>query len=102
MEDTFLEYLWFPPYLSFLKGHNNCFLYLMRETSTITSGISYNDYTTKVQKAFAKIHIHVTGIHQFDDPKQAIATAEAIFTGGGKLPLSWSIKESIKTTWSKF
>ena len=25
----------------------------------------------------------MTGIHQFDDPKQAIATAEAIFTGGG-------------------
>jgi len=47
------------------------------------SGISYDKYTLKVQKAFDKIHIKVKGIHEFNDPKQAILDAKAIFTGGG-------------------
>ena len=75
---TFLEYL-LPTLSIFFKGTQQ----LLFIPYARPSGISYDDYTTKVQKAFAKIHIHVTGIHQFDDPKQAIATAEAIFTGGG-------------------
>ena len=47
------------------------------------SGISYDEYTKIVQKAFAKINIDVAGIHQFKNPKEAIRNAEAIFTGGG-------------------
>ena len=47
------------------------------------SGISYDEYTKIVQKAFAKINIDVVGIHQFKNPKEAIRNAEAIFTGGG-------------------
>ena len=47
------------------------------------SGISYDEYTTIVNKAFVKINIDVKGIHQFKNPKAAIQNAEAIFTGGG-------------------
>ena len=47
------------------------------------SGLSHNDYTEKVQVAFAKINIKVKGIHEFVNPIQAIENAEAIFTGGG-------------------
>ncbi|PQJ78555.1 dipeptidase PepE [Polaribacter porphyrae] len=47
------------------------------------SGISYNEYTNIVAKAFSKIDIVVQGIHQFDNPNIAIEKAEGIFTGGG-------------------
>ena len=47
------------------------------------SGISHKAYTSKVSEAFAKIHIKVKGIHEFENPSQAIQNAEAIFTGGG-------------------
>ncbi|MCI2228028.1 dipeptidase PepE [Polaribacter sp. MSW13] len=46
-------------------------------------GISYDDYTKVVEKAFQKINIDVQGIHQFTKPKEAIQNAEGIFTGGG-------------------
>jgi len=47
------------------------------------SGISHEDYTSKVSEAFAKININVKGIHEFESPTEAIKDAEAIFTGGG-------------------
>ncbi len=47
------------------------------------SGISYDDYTQKVAMAFAKINIKVSGIHEFENPIEAVQNAEAIFTGGG-------------------
>ena len=47
------------------------------------SGISYNEYTKIAEKAFAKINIAVKGIHEFNNTKEAIKNAEAIFTGGG-------------------
>jgi dipeptidase E len=46
-------------------------------------GISHEDYTTKVDSAFAKINKEVKGIHEFDDYSSAIKNAEGIFTGGG-------------------
>lgn len=46
-------------------------------------GISHTDYTEKVKVAFAKIDKKVTGIHEFDNSKEAVENAEAIFTGGG-------------------
>lgn len=46
-------------------------------------GITYDDYTSIAKKAFSKIKIVVKGIHEFDNPKQAILESEAIFTGGG-------------------
>lgn len=47
------------------------------------SGISYDDYTSLARKAFAKINIDVKGIHQFENQRKALQSAEAIFTGGG-------------------
>lgn len=47
------------------------------------SGISHEDYTKKVSEAFAKINIKVKGIHEFENPEEAILNAEGIFTGGG-------------------
>ena len=47
------------------------------------SGISHDDYTQKVAEAFAKINKTVKGIHEFENPIEAIQNAEAIFTGGG-------------------
>ena len=74
----FLEYL-IPTLKSFFK-----------EVKTLTfipyarpSGISYNDYTLKTKRVFKKLSIDVKGIHEFDNPIQAISNAEAIFTGGG-------------------
>ncbi len=47
------------------------------------SGITHDDYTRKVSVAFAKINITVNGIHNYENPTEAIQKAEAIFTGGG-------------------
>lgn len=47
------------------------------------SGITHDEYTAKVNTAFQKIDKKVIGIHQFDDPKEALKNAKGIFTGGG-------------------
>ncbi|MDW5290438.1 dipeptidase PepE [Formosa sp. PL04] len=47
------------------------------------SGISHDEYTNKAKDAFSKINIKVEGIHNFKNPTEAIAQAEAIFVGGG-------------------
>lgn len=47
------------------------------------SGISHEDYTAKVKSVFEQINIDVKGLHEFENPKEAIQNAEAIFTGGG-------------------
>lgn len=46
-------------------------------------GISHDEYTQKVQIAFNKIDKKLTGIHEFDNPKDALKNAKGIFTGGG-------------------
>ncbi|MCF6296947.1 MAG: dipeptidase PepE [Flavobacteriaceae bacterium] len=47
------------------------------------SGISYDEYTEKVNESFAKIAIKVKGIHELENAKIAIKNAQAIFIGGG-------------------
>lgn len=47
------------------------------------SGKTYDDYTHIARTAFATIDKKVVGIHEFDNPKEAVQKAEAIFTGGG-------------------
>lgn len=47
------------------------------------SGISHDDYTKKVSEAFTKINISVKGIHEFENPIEALEKAQGIFTGGG-------------------
>lgn len=46
-------------------------------------GISHDAYTEKVASFFKKMNIQVQGLHTFENPKEAILQAEAIFTGGG-------------------
>ena len=46
-------------------------------------GISHQEYTDIVRLAFAKINKKVTGIHEFENAKEAIKNATGIFTGGG-------------------
>jgi dipeptidase E len=48
-----------------------------------SGGITHDEYTAKAALAFAKINITVKGIHEFENPKDAIQNAEGIFTGGG-------------------
>tara|TARA_X000000950_G_scaffold259744_1_gene328428 strand:+ start:307 stop:1008 length:702 start_codon:yes stop_codon:yes gene_type:complete len=47
------------------------------------SGITYDAYTAIAKKGFASINMDVKGIHEFQNSKEAIINAEAIFTGGG-------------------
>lgn len=47
------------------------------------NGISHDKYTQKVSHILAQHHIKVSGIHQHDNPIEAIHNAQAIFTGGG-------------------
>ena len=46
-------------------------------------GITHDEYTANVNKAFSQIGKRVKGIHEFDDPKDAIKNAQGLFTGGG-------------------
>lgn len=46
-------------------------------------GISHEEYTKKVHSVFAALNIEVKGLHEFENPIQAIQEAEGIFTGGG-------------------
>lgn len=74
----YLEYL-----LPTLKSHfKNCKTILFIPYAR-PGGISHDEYTQKATEAFAAIDIKVTGIHEFEDPQDAVKNAEGIFTGGG-------------------
>jgi len=47
------------------------------------SGISHEDYTIIVAESFSKININIKGLHEFQNPIEAIENAEGVFTGGG-------------------
>lgn len=44
---------------------------------------SADDYTAMVAEAFAKVDLKVKGIHEFNNPRQAMQEAEAVAVGGG-------------------
>ncbi|QNJ96871.1 Peptidase E [Constantimarinum furrinae] len=46
-------------------------------------GISHDEYTKVASKAFKKIDKKVVGLHTFSNPKEALANAGGVFTGGG-------------------
>jgi len=74
----YLEYL-----LPTLKSHfKNCKTILFIPYAR-PGGISHEEYTQKATEAFAAIDIKVTGIHEFENPQDAVKNAEGIFTGGG-------------------
>ncbi|WP_140484848.1 dipeptidase PepE [Flavobacterium sp. GSA192] len=92
---SYLEYL-----LPKLKSHfKNCKTVLFIPYAR-PSGISYDEYTQKTASVFAKINIVIKGIHQYENPAQAIQNAEGIFTGGGNtfLLVKQLYHEKIMTT----
>lgn len=46
-------------------------------------GISHDEYTTVVAKAFSTFGKKIVGVHTFDNPAKALQKAKGIFTGGG-------------------
>ncbi len=75
---TYLDYL-----IPELKLHfQNCKSILFIPYAQ-PGGLSNDEYTERVSKAFAKLNIEVKGIHEFENPIAAIEEAEGIFTGGG-------------------
>lgn len=75
---AYLEYL-----LPTLEAHFSGCKSLLFVPYARPGGISHEDYTKKVAETFATINISIKGLHEFDNPEQAVAEAEAIFTGGG-------------------
>jgi dipeptidase E len=47
------------------------------------SGLSHDEYTDKVRAAFALIGKQIDGLHHYQNPIDAIKSAQGIFTGGG-------------------
>ena len=74
-------------YLDYLLPELQSFFFNVKELLFIPyarpSGISHEDYTKKVSEAFTKINISVKGIHEFENPIEAVEKAQGIFTGGG-------------------
>lgn len=77
-EGEYLEYLLPELQLHFKDCKTILFIPFARP-----SGISHDEYTSKVALAFAKINITIKGVHEFENQKEAIQKAEGIFTGGG-------------------
>jgi dipeptidase E len=74
----YLDYL-----LPSLKSHfSNCKSLLFIPYAR-PGGISHENYTQKVADVFKALDIDVKGIHEFENPANAVKNAEAIFTGGG-------------------
>jgi len=46
-------------------------------------GISHTEYTDVAAKAFKKINKTIKGIHEFENPIEAVNNAKGIFVGGG-------------------
>ncbi|TPV35688.1 dipeptidase PepE [Paucihalobacter ruber] len=46
-------------------------------------GISHQEYTNNLKPVFAEIGINLKGIHEFENPIEAIEKSSGIFTGGG-------------------
>ncbi len=76
--ETYLNYLLTPLVSFFDTVKTITFIAYARP-----GGISYQQYTTSVQKAFEQIEKEVIGLHTYEDAVQGIQEAEAIFTGGG-------------------
>lgn len=75
---SYLEYL-----LPVLQSHfKNCATILFIPYAR-PGGISHDEYTQKIASFFQTINISVKGIHEFENPEDAVKNAEGIFTGGG-------------------
>jgi len=75
---SYLDYL-----LPILEHHfENCETVLFIPYAR-PGGITEDAYTENVRAAFLKINKKVVGLHSFENPAEAIASAKGIFTGGG-------------------
>lgn len=74
----YLDYL-FPTLKKHFEGVKN----LLFIPYARPSGLTHDEYTEKVSEAFESLSITVKGIHEYNNPIEAIENAEAIFTGGG-------------------
>ncbi|MEC4050397.1 dipeptidase PepE [Flavobacterium sp. SUN046] len=74
----YLEYL-----LPELENHFNLCTTILFIPFARPGGITHEEYTRKVSAAFAIINKKVIGLHEFENPIEAIEKAEGIFTGGG-------------------
>jgi len=45
--------------------------------------ISHDAYLTRVISSLAELNIEISGIHQYEDPRQAVQQADGILVGGG-------------------
>ena len=77
-DGTFLDYL-----LPVLKEHFATVSSLVFIPFARPGGLSHEACTEKVKPFFKQLNIEVKGIHEFENPIEAIQNAEAIFTGGG-------------------
>ncbi|MDC7995884.1 dipeptidase PepE [Altibacter sp. HG106] len=75
---AYLEYLMTALKELYSEAETICFVPYARP-----GGISFDEYTKNVSEAFQQIDKNVNGIHTFEDPEEAIVTAEALFVGGG-------------------
>lgn len=75
---SYLEYLLSELTIHFKNTNEIIFIPFARP-----SGISHDEYTNKVREAFSKINKTVKGLHEFENPIEAIENANGIFTGGG-------------------
>ncbi|MDK2772245.1 MAG: dipeptidase PepE [Flavobacterium sp.] len=75
---SYLEYLLSELTIHFENTNEIIFIPFARP-----SGISHDEYTNKVREAFSKINKTVKGLHEFENPIEAIKNAKGIFTGGG-------------------
>ena len=74
----FLDYL-----LDALKTHFKTAETILFIPFARPGGLSHEAYTNHVQLAFSKIGKTVKGLHDFENPQEAIKNAKGIFTGGG-------------------
>ena len=74
----YLEYL-----LPHLKSHFSGCSEILFIPYARPGGISHEEYTVLAGRAFGKIGVNLRGIHEFENPSEAISKAEGIFTGGG-------------------
>lgn len=75
---TYLEYL-----LPTLERHFQDCNEIVFVPYARPGGISHDEYTATVRRAFEKINKTVKGLHEFENPAEGIQKAEGIFTGGG-------------------
>lgn len=74
----YLEYL-----LPVIKNHFNDLQEVIFIPYARPGGISHDEYTKIVSRAFGILNLKVKGLHEFKDPVPAIQEAQGIFTGGG-------------------